>query len=251
MPTATNTILQNPGAYYGKSVTISAGVEQILSKTAFLIDQWKGVGATGVTPVGKPIMVIAPYLTSPLDPKHYLLMSGQIVKFDPAALATLAADYTLDLEPEVAAKYQGQPVLLATSVKNSTYAELARKPIRAPSTAEVSLTAAMKTIGPAFAVLRSATQESKADVVAENAAKLKPAFTQMEAIWAGLGQKPAAEWTRAARAHAESIESAAAAANWDAVKTSAGALNQLCQNCHAAYRERQDDGTFRVKSGSF
>jgi hypothetical protein len=27
----------------------------------------------------------------------------------------------------------------------------------------------------------------------------------------------------------------------------AGTVTRLCQSCHAAHRERQDDGTFRVK----
>jgi hypothetical protein len=35
VPVATNTIQQHPDAYDGKQVTISAGVEQVLSKTAF------------------------------------------------------------------------------------------------------------------------------------------------------------------------------------------------------------------------
>jgi cytochrome c556 len=66
-----------------------------------------------------------------------------------------------------------------------------------------------------------------------------------------LGQSAAAEWAREALVHSASIERAAAAGNWDAVKTSAGALNQLCQNCHGVYRERLEDGTFRIKAGSF
>lgn len=132
-PTATNTILQNPDAYYGKPVTISAGVEQILSKTAFLIDQRKALGATDVKAIGKPILVIAPYMTGAVDQKNYLLVRGELVKFGPAALARVAADYKLDLAPEVAAKYEGQPVLLATSVINSTFAELAGKPAPPPN----------------------------------------------------------------------------------------------------------------------
>jgi hypothetical protein len=247
MPIATNTILQNPDAYYGKRVTISAGVEQVLSKTAFVIDQRTAVGAHEVKAIGKPILVIAPYLTGPLDQRHYLLMSGQIVKFDPAAIAGVAADYELDLAPEVGAKYQGRPVLLATSVRSSTYVEVAKKPLPAPSAAEVSLDAVMKAIGPAFAELRAAIQASKTDVVAEDVAKLKPAFTQVETIWDGLGQGPAGDWAREAHAQTLSIETAAAAGSWASAKTSATALNQLCQNCHAAYRERQDDGTFRIK----
>jgi cytochrome c556 len=251
VPVATNTIAQNPDAYYGKRVTISAGVEQVLSKTVFLIDQRKAVGTTEMKAIGKPILVIAPYLTGRLDQKQYLLISGQIVKFDPEALARMAADYNLDLEAEVGAKYRGQPVLLATSVINSTYAELAKKPLPPLSAAEVALDAAMKTIGPAFAALRTAAEESKADVVTGNAGKLGPAFTQAETIWDDLGQSPAAEWAREARARAASIEGAGAAGNWDAVKSSAGVLNQLCQNCHSVYRVRLEDGTFRINPGSF
>jgi hypothetical protein len=251
MPVATNTILQNPEAYYGKLVTISAGVEEALSKTVFLVDQRKALGTGEVKAIGKPILVIAPYLTSLLDHRSYVLIRGEIVKLDPAAIARVAVDYKLDLPSEVAAKYQGQPVLLTTSVINSTYTELARKPLPPPSAAEVSLDTAMKTISPAFAALRTAVQESKANVITENVAKLKPAFTQAETIWDDLGLSPAAELSREAQEHAVSIERAAAAGNWDAVKTSAGALNQLCTNCHGTYREREEDGTFRIKPGSF
>jgi hypothetical protein len=251
LPVATNTILENPDAYYGKPVTISASVEQLLSKTAFLVDQRKALGATEVRAIGRPILVIAPYLTRHLDRTSYLLMRGEIVKFDVTTILRMAADYSLDLAPEVAAKYQGQPALLATSVLTSTSVEIAKKPLPPPSAEEVSLSAAMKAINPAFAALRTAVEESKADAVTLNAAKLQPAFIEAEAIWDDLGQSAAAEWAREAQAHSASIERAAAAGNWDAAKTSAVSLNQLCQTCHGAYRERLEDGTFRIKSGSF
>ena len=251
MPIATNTILENPEAYFGKAVTITAGVEQMVSKTAFLVDQRKAVSAREVKAIGKPILVIAPYLTATLDRKSYLLMRGEIVKFDPAAMVRIAADYTIDLASEVAAKYKGLPVLVATSVVDSTYAELARKPIPPPGTEELALMAAMKAINPAFAALRTAVQDSRLEGVTQNVATLKPAFSQAETAWDDLGQTAAADWARDALAHTVSIESAAAAGNWEAVKNSALALNQVCQTCHAIYRERLEDGTFRIKPGSF
>jgi hypothetical protein len=251
VPIATNTILENPDGYFGKSVTMTAGVEQMLSKTAFLIDQRKAISATEVKAIGKPILVIAPYLTATLDQKSYLLLRGEIVKFDPGTMARIAADYKIDLAFEVAAKYKGQPVLVATSVVDSRSAELARKPIPPPGAEELALMAAMKTINPAFAALRTAVQDSKADAVTQNVATLKPAFSKAETVWDDLGQSAAADWARDALAHTAAIESAAAAGNWDAVKNSALALNQLCQNCHGIYRERLEDGTFRIKPGSF
>jgi hypothetical protein len=251
VPVATNTILESPDQYYGKLVTVSAGLEQVVSRTAFVVDQRKVVGGSEVQPAGMPILVIAPYLTGKLEPRKYLLVRGQLVRFDPQAISRVAAGYTLDLTPDLTARYAGRPVLVATSVLDSTYTELARKPVPPPSSDDLTLTAAMKSIAPAFAALRMAAQESKADVVTENALKLKPAFTQTEAVWDAVGQSPAAQLARDARAHADAIERAAAAGNWDAVKASATALNQVCGSCHGTYRERQDDGTFRMMPGSF
>jgi cytochrome c556 len=248
LPVATNTILANPDAYYGKLVTVSAGVDAMLSKTVFLVDQWKALGTEEAVPMGKPILVIAPYLSASLEHRQYFLLRGQVMKFDPAAIGAAASGYALDLPPDMQAKYLGQPVLVATSVVNTTSVELGRKPLMPE---EIAMTAAMKTIAPAFAALRTAADAAKVAEVSQNTAKLVPAFSQTEAIWDGLGQSPAAQWARDARAHAAAIDRAAAAGNWDAVKTSAAELNQTCQNCHGAYRERTDDGTFRFKAGTY
>jgi cytochrome c556 len=254
MPVATNLILQDPDAYYGKLINVSAGVEEKLSPTAFVIDQRKAAGSSELKAIGKPILVIAPYLNAPLEQKGYLSVRGQLVKFDPAALTRLVPDYRLDFPAEVSAKYQGKPVLVASSIINAAFAEIAKKPLPPPSAVEVSLSTAMKTIGPAFTALRTAADAKANDspaIVTQNAAKLLPAFTQTEKAWDDLGQSAAAEWARTARDHAVAIEKAAGAGDWDAVKTSYMALNTLCQNCHGSYRERQEDGTFRLKPGAF
>src|SRR5437667_6094175 len=47
VPVATNTVTANPDAYYGQAVTITAAVEQILSKSAFSVDQ-RRVGAAAM-----------------------------------------------------------------------------------------------------------------------------------------------------------------------------------------------------------
>ena len=86
-PVATNTIVDAPDQYFGKLVTITAGVERMVSKTTFLMDQQKVAGPKEVKAVGKPILVIAPYLTSSLDQKKYFLVRGQVVKLEPSALA--------------------------------------------------------------------------------------------------------------------------------------------------------------------
>jgi hypothetical protein len=248
LPVSTGAVLEDPDAYYGKLVTVSAGVDQVLSKTAFVIDQWKAVGPKSVQAIGKPILVIAPYLTTSLAHAQYLMMRGQIVKFDPAAIARVAGDYSLDLGADAGAKYAGQPVLVATSVVNSVSAELGRKPMMPE---ELSMSEAMKTINASFAALRTAAQESKADAIAQNTARLAPAFKQTETIWDNLGQSPAGEWAREAQSHTASIARAAGTGDWEAVKTATAALNSTCASCHGVYRERQDDGVFRFKAGSY
>jgi hypothetical protein len=247
-PVATNTVVENPDEYVGKVVTITAGVEQMVSKTTFLMDQRRAAGATDVKTLGKPLLVIAPYLTSSLELKKYFLVRGQIVKLEATSLARLAPDYVLDIPDEVSATFMGQPVLVAASVLNSTYAELARKPIPPATPADVALTSAMKTISPAFNALRTAAQESKTDLVKEQIALLTPAFAQTESIFGDVKHANGASRAREATTQVAAIETALAAGNWEAVKSSANALNTTCQSCHTAYRERQDDGTFRMKS---
>jgi len=251
VPVATNTILGNPDAYYGKQITISAGVARMVSKTAFVLDQWKVAGPHDVQPIGRPVLVVAPYLTNTLDHRNYLLVRGELIKLDTAAVARVAAEYKLDLGPELWTEFHGQPMLLAASVINSTYAELAKKPILPPTPTELALSEAMKTISPAFTALRAAAESAKAAVVVENAAKLKPAFSRTETIWDGVGQGSAGQWARDAQDYTAVIERDAAAGNWDGVTFASNKLNQVCATCHATFRDRADDGTFRMKAGTF
>ena len=251
LPLATNAILRNPDVYYGKQITVSAGVDHMVSKTAFVVDQWKMTGPNEVSPVGKPILVVAPYLTSALDPRSYMLMRGELVKLDTSAIARVAAEYKIDLGPDLWSKYQGQPMLLALSVINGSYTELAKKPIAPPTANELALSEAMKTISPAFTALKAAADASQADVVAQNAAKLKPAFSKTETIWDDVGQASAGQFARDAQEYLASIERDAAAGNWDKAKFSAGKLNQVCGSCHGVFRDRADDGTYRMKAGTF
>jgi hypothetical protein len=134
VPVTTNTIVESPDRYYGKLVTVSAGVEEMLSKTTFVVDQRKAVGPSQVKAAGRPMLVIAPFLTAPLDRAGYLLVRGEVVKLDAAALARLAPGYTLDLAPEVSATFAERPVLVANSVIDSRFVELMKKPVPSAET---------------------------------------------------------------------------------------------------------------------
>jgi hypothetical protein len=251
VPLATNTVLENPDAYYGKQITISAGVARTVSKTAFLLDQWKAAGPNAVEPLGRTVLVVAPYLTNALQHRNYLLVRGELVRLDTAAVARVAAEYKLDIGPDVWSEFHGQPMLLAASVIDSAYTELAKKPVLPPSASELAMSEVMKTISPAFTALRAGADESKADVVTQGVSKLQPALSRAETIWDDLGQGSASQWARDAQDQASAIQQAAAAGKWDAAKYAATKLNQLCTNCHNAFRDRSDDGSFRFKAGSF
>jgi len=247
LPVATETLLGNPAAYYGKVVTVSAGIEQVLSKTAFVVDQRKMVSPSHVEAIGKPMLVIAPELSGDPDAKHYVTVKGQIVRFAPADIEKAVPGYKLDLPSGASARFAGQPVLIASSVLNSVYREIGRRPLLPE---ELALSKAMKVISPASTALRTAAQQSKTDAISFNVATITPALMQVETIWEALGSAPAAEWAREARRSATALESAAALGNWESAKDAFGALNQTCAACHLTYREALDDGTYRIKRGT-
>ena len=247
IPVGTNRILQQPETYYGKRVTVSAGIEQILSETVFVVDQRKTVGPTSVAPAGHPLLVVAPYLKTALDPKDYLVVRGQLVQFDREALSGVEPRYALDVPPEIVARYEGKPVLIALSIRDHKFNELAAKPLPPPTAEEASMSAVMKTIGSLFSQLEGAVEGKESGVVTRHAANLQPEFTAAEQIFGAVKRSAAAELAQAARGHAASIEQAVRAADWAAVSDSVRALNQQCQRCHSSQRQAQEDGTYRFK----
>jgi hypothetical protein len=149
------------------------------------------------------------------------------------------------LGAEAEAVYEGQPVLMASSVLDSTFKELALRPPPGPD--EVALSAAMKVISGSATAIRSAAQASKPEPIKDHAARLDAAFAQTEAIWARLALAPAGKWAREAREHVATLERAAGTGDWEAAKVAAAWLNQTCGSCHGAYRERRDEGNFGLK----
>jgi cytochrome c556 len=243
VPVVASTVAANPDAYYGETVTMTASVDQIFSRTVFSLDQ------DPTKSTGQDVLVLVPTIQGPVDLNAYVTVFGEVVKFDPAEIARKVKDYKLDLPADVAAKYLGRPAVIATTVLNAKMVDLAKR-LPPPMTAdEEALSKVMKRVAPAFAALRQAADGSKADDATQNAVVLKQAFTETEAFWKAKSKADAVKWAQSARLQAESIERDAASGKWDAVKASAGTLGQQCQECHTAYRERFDDGSYRIKMG--
>lgn len=238
-----STIARDPAAHMGENVSMMAAVEAVLSKTVFTVDQDK------TKSTGHEVLVIVPTLQTAPELNAYLTVQGEVFKFDPAEVTKRNRTYTLELTPEQIEKYRGKPAVMATVVLNAALLDLAKRPITPPTPAEVALSAAMKTITSAMGVVRTGLEKPDAAQLKEQAAALKKAFTETEAIFKARNTTTAIAWAGEALKHATEMEVAAAAGKWDEVKAAAGGIQPLCAQCHGEHRERLEDGSYRIKSG--
>ena len=220
VPAAANSIAANPEAFLGQVVTVTAAIDQILSPTTFTVDQDPRKAAAG------DVLVIAASLSAPLIVNTHVTVIGEVVR------------------------HEGRPAIRATSVLTSSGIDLAKR-IPPPMTPEEEvLDKTMKSINPAFAAIRQAVATAGGENAAQHAATLKQAFTDTEAFWKKRGVADAQKWAADARAQSEALERAIADGQWDAAKAAAGTLQQACSSCHGAYRERLDDGSYRLRAES-
>lgn len=241
IPLAASTLAATPDPYYGEPVSLAGVVDQNLSPTVFSVDQDKTMST------GKDVLVLAPNLQRKVALDTYVTVIGEVVKFDPAVLGSKLKEYALDLAPDIASKYIGRPAVIATSVIDTSGTDVARR-LPPPLTAgEEAYQKLMTQVGSANGALRKAIEASDAKLAAEHSASLRRTFVDVEAFWRGRRRNDAAQWAQDARKLSEHIERAVAASRWDAAKSHASTLGKTCQACHGVYRERFDDGSFRIK----
>ena len=242
VPVAASSVAANPDPYVGEYVTLTGAVEANLSKTSFSVDQDK------TKSTGKDVLVLAPNLQKPADPNGYVTVIGQLIKFDPAEVEKNLKGYTVDLSPADLEKFKGKPVVLATAVINTAGIDIAKKPIPPMSADDLALQKIMTKLPPAQAALRKAMDGKDLDVVKEQATILKTAFADTEAFWKAKGNTEAMTIAADAKKHADSILINLGLGSLEAAKTSLTPLGATCGNCHGKFRERMDDGTFRIKT---
>jgi len=244
VPMTASSILRNPDAHVGETVSMMATVEAIVSKTAFTMDQDK------TKSTGQELLVIAPGLTNAPEKNAYLTVQGEVMKFDPAELAKKAPTYTLDLPADVVAKFRGKPCVLATAVVTEKLVDLEKKPIAPMTPAELAFQKLMLTINQAFPAVRSGLEQpNAATTLKDQAAAVKKSFADAQAYFGANGPAGATKLAGDALAFATTIDESLTAGKIDDARTAATGLQQLCATCHGQFRERQDDGTYRIKSG--
>ena len=237
IPVAASTLAEFPAEYYGQLVSVVGTVERPLTTLAFTIDQDK------TRSTGKEVLILAGSMTAPVEPNTYVTVLGEAVQFSDE----LARRATIDMPPDLVAKFRGRPAVLATSILNSSMVDLARRVPPPLTPAEQTFDTAMKKVGPAFTALRQAVTASDAGVVKQQVLTVRTGLGETLGFWKTANKPDALKWVAEARTATERIEKSATAEDWDEVKSAVTALGQSCQDCHDAYRERLEDGTYRMK----
>ena len=120
--------------------------------------------------------------------------------------------------------------------------------VRAQS--KVDLDATMKKVGPAFAAVRKGMDAMDATTTKAQSETLEKLFDDVEDFFESRGKHDAHQWASDAKKLADAIDKAAGDSKWDEVKASVGNLQKTCATCHGTYREKAEDGTFRMKPGN-
>ena len=244
LPVAVTVLTAKPDIYIGGMVSLTAAVDQRFGETAFSIVQGAARTAADGT---RDVLVMAPVLTAPVEPGKYVTVIGEVVRFEPAEIATKMKEAAPQLPPEAIGRYRGRPAIVATSVINNAMTDLAKRLPPPMSPEEQALSRQMKQIGPAFNALRQAVTASNAADAGAQATSMSKAFAEAAAFWKPRPHADAIQWTEDAKRETAAIAAAAGRADWDAVKASVSKTQSFCQDCHGRYRERLDDGTFRFK----
>jgi cytochrome c556 len=239
VPVSISMLLRDPEMWVDRQVSVTGFVAERMSLPVFALEQQSGGTA-------RDVLVIPPRLNVPLAPRTHVTVVGRVVKLDAARLASEGKP-AVSIPPELAAKYQGQLVLLAAAVLDDTRTDFAKWTPPPMTEAEAAFDKVMKRIGPANAALRKAIEASDAAAVRTNARSLTEAFKDVQAFWKVRAKADALSATSQAQRALQAIDTAAGAGDWDGVKTQAGVLGQQCQGCHTTYRERGEDGSFFLK----
>jgi cytochrome c556 len=244
VPVAASSVAANPDTYVNEYVTMTGTVETNLTKTAFSVDQDK----TKAT--GKEVLVLAPSLQKQADQNGYVTVIGQLIKFDEKEVAAKLKDYKIDLSPADVEKFKGKPVVLATAVINTAGVDIAKKPIPPMTTDDLTLQKIMTKLPPAQGAVRKSLDSKDTAGAKEQATLLKDSFAQIEAFFKAKNNEEATKWAAEGKSHADSILVNLGMNNIEGAKTSITPLGGTCASCHGKYRERMEDGTFRMKTGS-
>jgi len=145
-------------------------------------------------------------------------------------------------------RYKDKVMVLASAVVDPGMVDLAKVPLKPMTPEEIALSNVMKQVQPASGELRKGAEASDKAIVTTQAQTLGKLFVETRKVFeTQKDMNDAVGWATEATTLMAAVEKAAAAGQWADVTASATKLTGLCQQCHAARRERLEDGTYRIK----
>jgi hypothetical protein len=241
IPVTAASLVAQPDRYLGLVVAVYGTMDAPLGATSFSMDQDPKRSAMN------DVLVIAPNLTAHAKMGEYVTVIGEVMKFDPATLATKAPKYVVSLPPGGEMRYAGRVMILASSVVDGSMTDLAKFVPPPLTPEETAFDAVMKQVNPTLGELRKALEASDAAATKTQGAKLRGFFSETSAFFAKRSVADAQGWAKEAVTLVDLATKSAASNDWTAAKDAASKIQPLCASCHNAHRERLEDGSYRIK----
>ncbi len=105
----------------------------------------------------------------------------------------------------------------------------------------------MKEIGDTAKRFRPGMESQDSAQVSKDAARMAEIHKEMIAFWKGRKADGAVKSSEESAAAAKALATAAKGNDWEKAKAELGTLMKNCKACHDTYREKLDDGSYRIK----
>jgi hypothetical protein len=112
----------HPDRYYGKTMSVTAEVEDVYSRSMFSLDEDK------LWSTGRDVIVINPRPTAAVTDNDHVTVVGDVRRFTMTELRREFDDLDWDLRPEITAWVAKRPVIVARSIQTERGDELVGKP---------------------------------------------------------------------------------------------------------------------------
>jgi cytochrome c556 len=83
--------------------------------------------------------------------------------------------------------------------------------------------------------------------IEKDAAAIKAAFEKTAGFWAGKKADEAVKLAETGAKHADALEAARKARDYDALMTAAVEIGKTCGGCHTSHRDKLPDGSYEIK----
>jgi cytochrome c556 len=106
----------------------------------------------------------------------------------------------------------------------------------------------MKEVGDVGKRFRSGVESKNSEQVSKDANRAAEIHKQLVAFWHDRKAADAVKWSEETSKAATMLATAAKVGDWEKAKTELQNYGKSCKGCHDAYREKLDDGSYRIKS---